>query len=100
MIEIIEQGENRLVIKDQPKNLDDFLRFREALQEKKNAHQKELEIVFIDATYLSSSMFGVMLKFKNSDSITINLHIKDRNLWKLTEEVGLIEEFNTSRYRD
>ncbi len=98
MIEIVESDEG-LIIKDRFSTLEDYLRFREAVGENLEAGAKSLNVIFMDAQVLSSSVFGLLLKIKNIDGVDVSISVSQRNLYKQIEYLDLLEFFSVERYR-
>ncbi len=99
-MEILETAPNELIVKDFIKTAEDYDRLRTALYEKKHAGSRELTIRIEDAQFLNSSIIGMLLKIKEKDGVNITLRLKNRRLWRLFDELDLLEVFNIENLKE
>lgn len=95
-MEIIEK-QDEIVIRESVKGIDDYERLREVLYQKNRDGAKEITIKFVEATYLSSSVVGLLLKLKEIDRIEFEILTTQAKLWKLFYELDLIDVLNVKR---
>jgi adenosine deaminase len=74
-------------------SIDDYLSIKNVFQDFVNNGVKEINIFFIDAVSITSSVIGFMLKLINIDKVSLTVVTGDKRLLHLFDELELSEVF-------
>ena len=96
-MQISTQG-NIVIIKENIKSLSDFQTIKECL-DSLSQNNSNITIKIPESISITSAVIGYLTKLKLKDGITIVMHIGDERLFRLLDELNLIELFRTSIIR-
>lgn len=88
---------NNVSIKGNIKTFADYNEIKTHIQKLVNSGINNLILQILDSYTITSSVIGYLFKLKNLNKITIHLHVRDERLYKILEELKLIEEFNVKK---
>jgi len=89
----IESVGNRIKIKGNVKSIAHYNDIKSSI-DKIIQNQKDVVVELVDSVSLTSSTIGYFTKIVNVDNVALRLYVGDDRLFRLLDDLGLIQVFN------
>ncbi len=96
-MEITSTGTNSFKITGEIKTISDYQTIKNQVQPLVEQGNKSLTIVIEDAQTITSSIVGYLMKIVNLNGVKLTLTVKNQKLYKLLEDLVLLEIFNVQK---
>lgn len=96
-MEIKATGKNVIEIKGNIKSLDDYNEIKRHTQTMIAHGEHHIVLNVVDSLSMVSSVIGYLIKLINIDGIHVSVNVSDERLYKLLEQLSLLDLFNVHR---
>lgn len=88
---------NEIAIKGNIKTIGDYQELKGYVNKLIDAGEKEIHIKIVDSYTITSSVVGFLFKVINLNTAKIFVEVRDERLYRVFDDLRLIEAFNVSR---
>ncbi len=93
-MQIQSQGNNELTITGNIKTIEDGIEIKKALDGLQRSGVKGIQIKIVNSFSITSTVIGHLMKLVNLDQVHISMTVGDRRLYRLLEDLSLVQSFN------
>lgn len=93
-MQVERKGSNELTILGNIKSIEDSMEIKEAINNLLKNGTKSIFVKIQDSFSMTSTVIGHLMKLVNVDNITVNLVVGDDRLYRLFDELRLVQSFN------
>ncbi|MGD9808469.1 MAG: hypothetical protein AB7E76_12295 [Deferribacterales bacterium] len=96
-MEIKATGKNVLEITGNIKSLDDYNKIKRESQSMVAHGETHITLNVVDSLSMVSSVIGYLIKMINVDGIHLTVNVWDERLYKLLDQLNLLDLFNVHK---
>ena len=89
-----DNGANELIITGNIKSIEDSIEIKKAINALKSRGAKSLMLRIQDSFSMTSTVIGYLMKSVEIDKYPVSIIASDRRLYRLFEELSLVQSFN------
>lgn len=94
-VNVIKDGE--ISISGNIKTITDYQDIKRVVKEQMEKGINSIDVKIVESFSITSSVVGFFLKVINKDKVQLNLYVKDDRLFKILNDLNLIELFNVKK---
>ncbi|MFP4332293.1 MAG: hypothetical protein ACOCP1_03655 [Campylobacterales bacterium] len=92
---VIKDGE--ISIAGNIKTITDYQEIKRVVKEQMEQGVNTINIKITESFSITSSVVGFFLKVINKDKVQLNIYVKDDRLYKILNDLNLVELFNVKK---
>lgn len=96
-MEVEVTGHSEITIHKNIKGIEDFRKIRDAVTAIIESGSNTITLMIPESLSMTSSVIGYFMKLVRHDNKKVAMHIRDKRLYELLEELNLIETFRVKK---
>lgn len=88
---------NTVSVKGNIKTAGDYQELKGYIQKIVDGGSGSVTLNILDSTTVTSSVVGYLFKITNLNNVTVNVNVKDQRLYKIMDDLKLIDIFNVKK---
>jgi predicted aldo/keto reductase-like oxidoreductase len=94
-VSAVKDGE--ISISGNIKTITDYQDIKRVVKEQMEKGINNIDVKIVESFSITSSVVGFFLKVINKDKVQLNLYVKDDRLFKILNDLNLVELFNVKK---